>query len=180
MTEPLVETVELDVDESNELLFKVAIEGHVVGPAKVRLVCESDEMAYMFHGRPASDQPGLVQFILNKGLAAGTYPARIEVMVENRYFVPVNFNIEMKKAVSVVVESVQAVKIVKRDDVKVTASQIVVKPRVEAKPVMIEGPQRPQTKKGEQPSLPEVKGPKTPLRSGTLAQRYQQRSSKKS
>lgn len=157
MSEPLVETVQLDVDESNELLFKVAIEGHVVGPAKVRLVCESDQMSYLFHGHPSADQEGLVQFVLNKGLAAGVYPSRIEVMVENRYFVPVNFNIEMKKTVSVVVESVQPVKAIKRDDVRVSASQIIVKqqqPKVESRPVVIESPQ--------------------PIKK-TLAERYKQR-----
>lgn len=136
MTELLVETIELDTDESNELLFKINIEGHVAGPTKIRLVCESEDMSYMFPGRQ-SEEKGLVQFIVHKaaGLKEGTYPARIEVLVENRFFVPVNFNIEMKKTVTVVAE---AIKLVKREqEVRVTASPVIKK-----KPIVVESVQR--------------------------------------
>lgn len=171
MAEPIVETVTLDSDESNELLFKVNIEGHVVGPAKVRLVCESDDMSYMFPGRPADD--GLVQFLLHKaaGMKEGTYPARVEVLIENRYFIPVEFNIELKKVVQVFAEAVKVVpRQSQRQDIKVSAAPIIVKPRVEPKPVVIEGPQRVK----DQPVVVSTK-----VETKTLADRYKNRKSTK-
>ena len=176
MTEPIVETIELDADESNELLFKVNIEGHVVGPAKVRLVCESDDMSYMFPGRP-SDEQGLVQFVLHKtaGLKEGTYPARVEVLVENRYFVPVSFNIEVKKTVQVFAEAVSLPKPVKRDsDVRVSAVPVIVKPKKMPQPVVIEGPQRVQEKNTVVQPIVEKKSLSRPK---TLADRYRVRKS---
>lgn len=175
MAEPLVETVDLDADENNELLFKVNVEGHVVGPAKVRLVCESEDMSYMFPGRPASD--GLVQFVVHKAasLKEGTYPTRVEVLIENRYFVPVTFNINLKKAVQVFAEAVQIPRVVKQSDVKVSAVPVVVKARPEPKPLVIEGPQRvPETKKVVQPNVPA----KPAVEPKTLAGRYQSRKTK--
>lgn len=162
MDEPLVETIELDSDEDNELLFKVNIEGNVVGPAKVRLVCEADNVSYMFPGH-AVTQPGLVQFVIQRGsgLKDGSYPARVEVMVENRYFVPVSFNVELKKKVSVVVEHVAAPKVVvKKDDVKVSAVPVI-RPKAAPTPIVIEGPTP------KKPVLPR------PVK--TLADRYNQR-----
>lgn len=49
--ESLLETIDLDIEESNELLFKVKVEGADPAPVKVRLVCESGDMAYMFNGQ---------------------------------------------------------------------------------------------------------------------------------
>jgi len=107
MMETLIETVDLDMEESNELAFKIKGEGASNSPAKVRLVCESGEVAYMFNGRGTSED-GVVQFILPRmkdKLGEGIYQARVEVLVENRYFSPVQFQINFKKAVKVVAES---------------------------------------------------------------------------
>ena len=52
--EPTLETIVLDAEENNELLFKVKVEGADNVPAKVRLVCESGELAYMFNGYSTS------------------------------------------------------------------------------------------------------------------------------
>jgi hypothetical protein len=137
MSETLIETVQLDSEENNELLFKVNVEGHVSGPAKVRLVCESNDVEFMFPGRPAGDE-GLVQFVLHKsaGLKPGTYPSRIEVLIENRYFVPVEFNIELKKTVQVFVEAVNRPTPVKKNDVQVSAVPVV---SSKPTPLVIEG-----------------------------------------
>ena len=105
--EPLLETIELDVEESNELLFKVKVEGVEQAPAKVRLVCEVGDVAYMFHGHSTSEE-GVVQFMLpvmKDKLKEGTYLSRVEVLIENRYFAPVQFNTHFKKTVTVVAES---------------------------------------------------------------------------
>ncbi len=124
--EPLLETIDLDVEESNELLFKIKVEGIEQAPARVRMVCEVGDISYMFTGQPTGDD-GLVQFILpvmKDKLKEGTYLSRVEVLIENRYFAPVNFNVNFKKAVTVVAESVQVPQRKAVPQVTVTATQV--------------------------------------------------------
>ena len=126
--EQLLETIDLDVEQSNELLFKIKVEGVEQVPVKVRLVCETEDLSYMFNGTPTTDD--VVQFvlpILKDKLKEGMYTARVEVLVENRYFAPIEFNINFKKPVKVVAESIQVVQRKAPTQVTVTASQIVVK-----------------------------------------------------
>jgi len=148
--EPLLETIDLDVEEAAELLFKVKVEGIEPAPAKVRLVCEAGDVAYMFNGHPTSDD-GVVQFllpVLKDKIREGIYSSRVEVLIENRYFAPVNFNIHFKKAVKVVAEAVQVPQRRVAPQVSVTAAPIVVKkpappapvPAPVAKPVVVEAP----------------------------------------
>ena len=144
-----METVDLDVEESNELLFKVKIEGSEPAPAKVRLVCEGEEVSYMFSGHPTEEE-GVVQFllpVLKDKLKEGIYSSRVEVLIENRYFAPVAFNINFKKAMRVVAEAVQIPQRRVAPQISVTAAPIVVKkptPVVAAapvaRPVVIEKP----------------------------------------
>lgn len=135
--EPLLETIDLDMEESNELLFKVKIEGVDPAPAKVRLVCESGDLAYMFNGRSAGGD-GLVQFnlpVMKDKLREGLYQARVEVLIENRYFAPVQFQVNFKKAVKVVAEAINVVPRKTAPDVKVSAV-----PVVRSKPVTAPAP----------------------------------------
>lgn len=107
--ETILETIELDVDEPAELLFKVKVEG-ASSPAKARLVCEGKSLGVVFNGRRTADASDVVQFempALKNSLGEGTYDARVEVIVDNRVFVPVEFNLKLKKTVSVVAESIQ-------------------------------------------------------------------------
>lgn len=103
------ETIELKLDEANELLFKVTIQGADAAPAKVRLVCEGEDISYMFEGH--STDNGDIRFVvpeMKKSIADGAaYTGRIEVLVENRYFTPVEFDIAFKQSMKVVAESVK-------------------------------------------------------------------------
>jgi len=149
--EPMLETIDLDVEESNELLFKVKVEGVEPAPARVRLVCEVGDLAYMFNGH-ATPEEGVVQFllpVLKDKLKEGLYQSRVEVLIENRYFAPVQFNINFKKAVKVVAEAIQIPQRRAIPQVSVTASApIVVKkpvppppaPTPVARPVVLEQP----------------------------------------
>lgn len=100
------ESIVLDVEEANELLFKVKVEGTDPSPAKVRLVCEgNDGVSFMFNGK--SGQDDIVQFVIpamDGKIKEGNYVGSIEVLVENRCFVPVRFNIDFKKTVKVMAE----------------------------------------------------------------------------
>jgi hypothetical protein len=106
--ESLLETIHLDMEESNQLLFKVKVDGAEQAPAKIRLVCESGDLAFMFNGRSAGGD-GLVEFnlpVMRDKLKEGVYSSRVEVLIENRYFAPVQFNVNFKKAIKVVAEAV--------------------------------------------------------------------------
>ena len=132
--EQLTETIDLDIDESNELAFKIKMEGASGMPAKVRLVCEGEDFSYMFNGYGTSE-PETVQFVLpqmTSKLKEGSYKARVEVLVENRYFAPVHFQINFKKMVSVVAESIQVKPRDSQRDIKVSASPVVVSKPVPA------------------------------------------------
>lgn len=139
--ESLLETIDLDMEETSELLFKVRVEGIDSSPAKVRLVCEAGDMAYMFTGRPINAD-GTVQFViptLKDRIKEGSYLSRVEVLVENRYFTPVQFNLKFKKAISVVAESIQVVK-TRPQEVTVTVEPVVKKMPVVVETKVIEKP----------------------------------------
>lgn len=134
--EPLLETIDLDVEESNELLFRVKVEGAEQAPVKVRMVCESGDLAFMFNGRTAGGD-GLVQFnlpVMRDKLKEGVYQARVEVLIENRYFAPVQFQVNFKKAIKVVAESVQIAPRKAAPEIRVSAAPIV-KPKPAPVPV---------------------------------------------
>lgn len=143
--EPMLETINLDLDESNDLKFKIKLEGNVSSPAKVRLVCEGEDFSYVFKGY-GTNEMDVVQFTLprmeNK-LKEGTYNAKVEVLVENRYFAPLQFQINFKKSVSVVAEAVRVAPRVEDKSIKVTAVPIIeakkkeTSERFEKKPVVV-------------------------------------------
>jgi hypothetical protein len=145
--ESLLEMIELDIDESSELFFKVKIEGIDPAPTKIRLVCEAGEIAYMFDGHTTKDD-GVIQFSipsLKDKVNEGVYGSRVEVLVDNRYFAPVEFNINFKKSVSVVAESVQMA----------PAAQ----PRVTAAPIVVKKP----SSLNQRPKVPEQRAVVQPV-----------------
>lgn len=148
MFEQEQEPIELDIDESNELLFKLNVEGAGNDSVtRVRLVCESDDLSYSFSGK-GTQEIDTVKFVIPtmKGkLTEGTYKTRLEVMIDNKYFVPVEFDVNFKKTVTVVAESVRPTVIKKPQEKQlvVTASPIQIsKPKVKQEQVEIEKPQR--------------------------------------
>lgn len=124
--ESLTETIDLDIEESNDLAFKIKLEGAASSPVKVRLVCEANDYAYMFNGY-GTDEADVVQFSLPRmtsKIQEGVYQARVEVLVDNRYFSPLSFQINFKRSVSVVAESMRVVSRQKSQDLKVTAAHM--------------------------------------------------------
>lgn len=124
-----LETIDLDIDDSSELLFKVKIEG-TEGQAKVRLVCESNDVDFMFSGSPLGHDDAIKFDVpsMKSKLKEGLYKSKVEVLVDNKYFVPVEFNINFKKTVQVVAESFQVLnKQEKKKEISVSAIPIVVK-----------------------------------------------------
>lgn len=139
--DPLLETIDLDIEESNELAFKIKVEGTANSPAKVRLVCEGSDVSYMFNGRGTSED-GVVQFIMPQmkdKLPEGIYQAKVEVLIENRYFSPVQFQINFKKAVKVVAEALFLQPKIAKPEISVSAQPIIVsKPVQKAQPQVVQ------------------------------------------
>lgn len=103
-----METIDLDIEEVNELAFKIKVEGITEGRASARLYCASNEGT--LHAFPGQfiGEPETVIFHLakmDKFISEGVYPGWVEVVIDNKQFVPVKFNLNLKKPVVVQVES---------------------------------------------------------------------------
>lgn len=103
-----LEKVKLKLDEENSLTFEVKIEGEVPGSSPVyRLVCESNDMAYSFRG---SVVDGAVQFIippLQNKLQEGLYDSHLEVVIENKLLIPIEFQADFSITTKIQVESIK-------------------------------------------------------------------------
>lgn len=122
--------IDLMLDEENELRFKVNIEGSRPGKAISRLVLEGPEMSLIFEGEQDSEGE-LVVIVpeLNNVLKEGTYDSHLEVLIDDRIFVPLEMKAKFEKSVSVTAESV--VRSPKRKP-KVNASAVL----VESQPII--------------------------------------------
>jgi len=104
------EKTELRLDESNELFFKISIHGAERSPDSIRLVCETGDISYVFRGK-ATNEDGIVRFVVpplkeSMVVPGELYDARVEVIIDDHYFVPVRFKAEFKQPMKVFAESV--------------------------------------------------------------------------
>lgn len=103
------DVTELRLDEANELYFKISVHGAEKSPDTIRLVCENGDISYSFKGK-FTDEQDVVRFVvpaLKNTMKSGQLcEARVEVIVDNHYFVPVKFNAEFVEPMKVVAEVV--------------------------------------------------------------------------
>lgn len=103
-----MESIELRIDENNEVTFKVSITGADEEPS-VRFVCEGTDISYMFKGSITED--GEVRVIVppmkGKIRENEVLSGKLEVFVEGRVFTPLHINTKFKEPFKVVAESVQ-------------------------------------------------------------------------
>jgi len=99
--------IDLMLDEENELRFKVNIEGSRPGKTISRLVLEAPEMSLIFEGEQDSEGE-LVVIVPELGnvLKEGTYDSHLEVLVDDRIFVPLELKTKFEKSVSVTAEAI--------------------------------------------------------------------------
>ncbi len=119
-----MDELEIKLDEANELLFSVVIEGTSEKPSSIRFVCEDKDMSYMFNGTPGEEKGEISVIIppMQKHLKEGSYESRLEVLIEGKYISPLQVKTRFKNTLKVVSEVVR----VKRPELKVTASANVV------------------------------------------------------
>jgi hypothetical protein len=97
--------IDLYLDQDNELKFNVSIEGSKPGTPKYRLVFEGSDFSYAFSGRQSA--PGEVCIVvptMKNLMKEGNYRAQLEVMVDDRYFTPLEFTANFEQSVRVVAE----------------------------------------------------------------------------
>ncbi len=99
-------TIDLMIDEENELTFQVQIEGTRPGSAKCRLMLESKEMALAFVGQSTGDEVSVTLPPLDHVLKEGTYDMTLEVVVDDRFFEPLKLQGAFEKRLKVTAEAV--------------------------------------------------------------------------
>jgi len=105
-----MDNIDLVLDSDNELLFKVTVEGTRDADTKCRLMLEREDFSYVFNG--SVDAEGTVRVLiptLKKRISEGTYAAHLEVLVDDRIFVPLSFNAKFTQALKVTAESVSRI-----------------------------------------------------------------------
>ena len=117
-------TIELMIDEENELTFQVQIEGTRPGKAKCRLMLESKNMSFAFEGQSTGDEVSVTLPPLDHILKEGTYDMTLEVVVDERFFEPLKLQGSFEKRLKVTAESVT---VKTKPRVKTSASLVEVK-----------------------------------------------------
>ena len=99
-------TIDLMIDEENELTFQVQIEGTRPGKAKCRLMLESKNMMLAFEGQSSGDEVSVVLPPLDHIIKEGTYDMTLEVVVDDRFFEPLKMQGSFDKRLKVTAEAV--------------------------------------------------------------------------
>jgi len=99
---------EVHLDEENELRFNVTAEGtDATASVKSRMVLESSKMDLVFQGTtiPGGEVSVIVpslKGVLNEGL----YNTRLEVVIDDRIFTPLQLTANFKQSVKVMAEAI--------------------------------------------------------------------------
>lgn len=122
------EIISLDIDEKNDLTFKVSVSGASAQPSQYRVVCELDDSkSLLFSGILTED--GNVQFTLpvlsGFVIPKKSYDFTLEVIVDKKHFSPCKFKAVFDKQLDCVLESVNVQKQRVKTDVAVDAVPIV-------------------------------------------------------
>ena len=99
-------TIELMIDEENELTFQVQVEGTRPGTATCRLMLESKNMMLAFEGQSTGDEVAVTLPPLDHIIKEGTYDMTLEVVVDDRFFEPLKLQGAFEKRLKVTAEAV--------------------------------------------------------------------------
>lgn len=143
----ILEPILLDLEEENQLLFHINVEGTTSpAPAKVRLLCHNGDVSYVFNGTRTIEE-GIVSFTVPKMLNVvkeGTYGCEVEVLIENRYFAPISFDVEFVKSMEVVAEAISVSRVQEKPTMKISAAPIDVERRERTvQPLVVETERKP-------------------------------------
>ena len=125
-------TIELMIDEENELTFQVQVEGTRPGTAKCRLMLESKNMMLAFEGQSTGDEVAVTLPPLDHIIKEGTYDMTLEVVVDDRFFEPLKLQGAFEKRLKVTAEAVTV-----RSKPKVRTSASLVEVNKKSKPAKV-------------------------------------------
>ena len=84
----------INLNESNKLEFELSIQGANIDNSTSRFCIVTEDKEYVFTGKLGLGKVDFSIPVLENILDAGLYKCRMEVIVGNNYFVPINDNIE--------------------------------------------------------------------------------------
>lgn len=117
-----MEKIDLDLDNENEMTFNVVIEGTRPGEPLCRLMIENEDMSFSMQGDfLPNNEVSIVIPPLKGMLKEGNYDSYLEVLVDDRVFIPLEMQINFEESVKVMAETVKRKK---RKPVKATASLV--------------------------------------------------------
>jgi len=117
-----MEKIDLDLDNENEMTFNVVIEGTRPGEPLCRLMIENEDMSFSMQGDFLPDNEVSIVVPPLKGiLKEGNYDSYLEVLVDDRVFIPLELQINFEQSVKVMAETVKRKK---RKPLKASASLI--------------------------------------------------------
>ena len=114
--------INLDLDNENEMTFNVVIEGTRPGEPLCRLMIENEDISFSMQGDfLPNDEVSIIVPPLKGILKEGSYDSYLEVLVDDRVFIPLEMKIDFEQSIKVVAENVKRKK---RTPVKASASLV--------------------------------------------------------
>jgi hypothetical protein len=114
--------IDLDLDNENEMTFNVIIEGTRPGDPLCRLMIENEDMSFSMQGDFLPNNEVAIVIPPLKGiLKEGSYDSYLEVLVDDRVFIPLEMKINFEQSVKVMAETVKRKK---RKSVTASASLV--------------------------------------------------------
>ena len=100
-------TIDLMLDEENELTFQVNVEGTKPGTANCRLIVSSPDMSLLFEASTLkNDEASVVIPPLKHVLKEGTHDLILEVIVDDKIFTPLQIKGNFEKRLQITAEAV--------------------------------------------------------------------------
>ena len=117
-----MDKIDLDLDNENEMTFNVVIEGTRPGEPLCRLMIENDDMSLSMQGDfLPNNEVSIIIPPLKGMLKEGSYDSYLEVLVDDRVFIPLEMRISFEESVKVMAETVKRKK---RKSVTASASLV--------------------------------------------------------
>ena len=121
-------TIDLMLDEENEITFKVNIEGTQPGTASCRLVVENGDMDLLFNASNVTNDEITVTIPpLKHVLSEGKRNLNLEVVVDDKLFVPLTVQGNFEKRLKITAEAVTT-----RKKPKIAATASIVSSKVKS------------------------------------------------
>ena len=124
-----METIELEINETNELSYEVMIEGVDNEKIDVKFVIETEQMEIGFNGEYKDGKMSVEIPSLSGVIEPKTYRGKMVFLIgENKYFEPLKVNVKFVQPISIDVQMKESMKkTIKPKEIKITENKDAVK-----------------------------------------------------